>query len=247
MPYSHVRDTFSGQTLNEKYLLTQKGWNIRFNASLHTTQNNCSYKWTYGDGTATGWDYKPVTFHSYNIVAEYHPILSIKNNQSQITTIELFHIKVIEQNYLPRIVIDWEEFHRCHSDRPVEFNATSSYDPDGDEIQFKWDFGDGNTSTSPLTERYYSEVGRYTISLTIIDSNGDNSSATFKIDIIKRQEYTNGGPPPPVPPLCLLPYVILIALIIGFIIMLTQLFKQKKRKRSKRKKKKRRKRITRDG
>ena len=52
----------------------------------------------------------------------------------------------------------------------VYFDASESYDPDGEIILYGWDFGD-NTSTSGITtDRVYTTEGNYTITLIIRDN-----------------------------------------------------------------------------
>lgn len=56
----------------------------------------------------------------------------------------------------------------------VYFNASASYDPDGNITQYEWDFGDGNSvnETDPITNHAYAEFGVYVVSLTVIDDAG---------------------------------------------------------------------------
>jgi PKD repeat protein len=54
-------------------------------------------------------------------------------------------------------------------------------DPEGKELSFKWDFGDGNTSTEQNPTHVYEKGGDYTITLTVTDP-GD-ASATDRIKI----------------------------------------------------------------
>lgn len=65
----------------------------------------------------------------------------------------------------------------------VVFNGTGSTDPDGDIINYRWNFGDGNTATGPIVSYTYRVPGSYTPSLVVIDSNGlqDSSSETMFI------------------------------------------------------------------
>ncbi|MHC1583843.1 MAG: NosD domain-containing protein [Methanosarcinales archaeon] len=55
----------------------------------------------------------------------------------------------------------------------ITFNASSSYDPDGTIVSYEWDFGDGNTTTTPdpVITHSYSEAGSYEVTLTVRDND----------------------------------------------------------------------------
>jgi PKD repeat protein len=75
----------------------------------------------------------------------------------------------------------------------VYFNATASFDPDGESIMnYSWSFGDQSpTVTGNSTFRVYSHVylyaGNFTVTLTVIDNNGSNGASNsttilFRVD-----------------------------------------------------------------
>ena len=49
------------------------------------------------------------------------------------------------------------------------FNSTGTVDPNGDQIRYAWDFGDGTTSTSASPSKTYATAGTYTVTLTVTD------------------------------------------------------------------------------
>ncbi|CAL2057315.1 glycoside hydrolase family 48 protein [Tenacibaculum sp. 190524A05c] len=70
----------------------------------------------------------------------------------------------------------------------VQFDASSSSDPNGDTLSYSWDFGNGTTSTlvNPLVT--YTSVGSYEVSLIV--SDGTN----FSSPVTKTIEVTDGSP-----------------------------------------------------
>lgn len=52
------------------------------------------------------------------------------------------------------------------------FDASSSYDPDNEALQFLWNFGDGQTSAEPVISHAYNQSGIYDVTLTITDNSG---------------------------------------------------------------------------
>ncbi len=67
----------------------------------------------------------------------------------------------------------------------VNFDATDSYDPFGEDLTFEWDFGDGNTETgSNPTHTFTADAGTptpFNVTLTVLDSI--NNYATDEIII----------------------------------------------------------------
>ncbi len=62
--------------------------------------------------------------------------------------------------------------------KPVIFNASASYDPDGSIARYIWDFGDGNVTIvdTPIIQHTYDVIGDYDVSLTVKDSDSVFSS-----------------------------------------------------------------------
>lgn len=69
----------------------------------------------------------------------------------------------------------------------VVFNASSSYDPDGEIVTWLWDFGDGVEGTGIIVEHTYQEDGEYPVTLTVIDNDGYTDNLTKQIEV------ENGG------------------------------------------------------
>ncbi len=52
------------------------------------------------------------------------------------------------------------------------FDATKSYDVDGQKLSIFWDFGDGATSTDPVVTHCFEKAGDYNVTLTVKDNSG---------------------------------------------------------------------------
>lgn len=65
----------------------------------------------------------------------------------------------------------------------VTFDASESYDPDGDEISYEWDFGDGNVAEGEAVQRGFGSAGSYTVRLRVTDTKGkfDTSSKIISV------------------------------------------------------------------
>ena len=71
----------------------------------------------------------------------------------------------------------------------ITFNASSSYDPDGMIVSYRWEFGDGSVGYGMTVTHAYSQPGTYMVNLTVTD-NDELSSTASEIIV----EYEDGEP-----------------------------------------------------
>lgn len=64
----------------------------------------------------------------------------------------------------------------------VEFDASSSVDPDGRLAQWQWTFGDGTTGSGAVVSHTYTRAGKFTVRLTVSDTQG--ASASHQLEIL---------------------------------------------------------------
>lgn len=60
----------------------------------------------------------------------------------------------------------------------VFFDASGSYDPDGNIISYDWNFKDGNMGSGEIVNHTFSSAGNYNVKLTVTDDKGAMDSAT---------------------------------------------------------------------
>jgi PKD repeat protein len=65
---------------------------------------------------------------------------------------------------------------------PVVLTA-EALDPQGDDLTFEWDLGDGNRSSEVSPNHSYAAIGRYPVTLTVRDSSGQTAQATAVVYI----------------------------------------------------------------
>lgn len=63
----------------------------------------------------------------------------------------------------------------------VDFDGRDSSDPDGDTLTYKWDFGDGTSSTSSHPSKTFNTARDYTVKLTVSDGRGGSDTDSVKI------------------------------------------------------------------
>jgi hypothetical protein len=66
---------------------------------------------------------------------------------------------------------------------PVEFDGSSSRDPDGSVASYSWDFGDGGRATGATPSHTYAAEGDYTVRLTVTDDRGLPATVTHTVTV----------------------------------------------------------------
>jgi len=67
--------------------------------------------------------------------------------------------------------------------QPVMFNASRSYDPDGDIVSYVWDFGDGIAGNGMTIEHVYAWPGSFNLTLTVTDRENASDTLTKPIQV----------------------------------------------------------------
>ncbi|WP_435735283.1 ThuA domain-containing protein [Cellulosimicrobium sp. PMB13] len=65
----------------------------------------------------------------------------------------------------------------------VEFSSAGTAHPQGGDLTYAWDFGDGGTSTDPNPTHTYTAEGNYTAVLTVSDVQGRTGTANATISV----------------------------------------------------------------
>ena len=65
----------------------------------------------------------------------------------------------------------------------ITFDASGTFDEDGDALRFEWDFGDGVTGTGPAVRHSFDDNGLYTAVLTVTDERGAIASAPVVVTV----------------------------------------------------------------
>jgi len=68
----------------------------------------------------------------------------------------------------------------------VNFDCSSSCDPDGTIVSYNWDFGDGTTGSGVTVSHIYSTIGDYIVTLIVADNDGATSTDTALVNISEK-------------------------------------------------------------
>ncbi len=81
-----------------------------------------------------------------------------------------------------------ESAHTVPAGTPIEFNASTSFDPDGTITLYEWDWQtddifDCNTTSPEVVSHSYEEPGLYNVTLRVTDNDGLIGSATATMTV----------------------------------------------------------------
>lgn len=75
----------------------------------------------------------------------------------------------------------------AYVNQEVEFDASSSYDPEGEPLTYSWDFGDGSGTgwvSNPVSTHTYTEPGEYDVSLIVNDGDLDSDPLAVTLTVL---------------------------------------------------------------
>ncbi|MBU1598489.1 MAG: PKD domain-containing protein, partial [Nanoarchaeota archaeon] len=71
--------------------------------------------------------------------------------------------------------------------KPVTFDGTMSFDPDGDVLSYLWDFGDGTIGTGVAPSHIYPSIGIFSVKLTVSDGKIASEPSITSVNVAEFQ------------------------------------------------------------
>lgn len=143
-----------------------------------------NYSWDFGDGNSSN---SADPSHSYTSSGVYTATLIVTDNDGLtgsasvvITVLNASPVAVISANPLSG-----------NAPLLVNFDASSSYDPDGSVTAYSWNFGDGTSATGVSTSHTYTVAGTYTATLNVTDNEGALTSSQVNINVAPDPNIVN--------------------------------------------------------
>ena len=166
--------------------------------SFMATGNNPSganFLWDFGDNTGSSG--KSVK-HTYADEGSYTVTLTVVDADSKIGVVKK-DIEILYRNQAPVASLEatYGGFGQQIKVNSIAFfDGGASSDPDGDILEFEWDFGDGGTSSLMRPNYEYVNTGNYTVTLTVTDPSNESSTAqtwvlvnirTYSVEFIQNE------------------------------------------------------------
>jgi|GEM_PF-4096902 len=138
-----------------------------------------SYSWEL-DGKAVG------TAKTFHLTTDYNSsglhFLFVNLTDGFLLVGHKWNITVLNLNRAPVAVSSVDNASAMVS-TPIAFYGENSYDPDGDYLNFSWEFGDGMFSNQSFIAHDYKKAGIYEVNLTVTDPFGASDMTTLEVNI----------------------------------------------------------------
>ncbi|MCP5109189.1 MAG: PKD domain-containing protein [bacterium] len=169
-----ARFTFSPQTGHAPLDVTFDG-----SGSTDSDGTVTNYRWNFGDGTTgTG----QTIVHRYQNQGEYTIRLTVTDNDGK-TASASHSIFVEPPNVPPTAIFDFTPRNGLYP-LAVTFDASQSFDTDGDVVQYEWDFGGEQTGSGQTVSHTFTEEGLFDIILTVYDDDNASATASGTVEVL---------------------------------------------------------------
>ena len=171
-----------------------EGDSIQFIAS-GKNPSNAKFLWDFGD--SVGSSGKSVK-HTYADEGTYTVTLTVVDDENRIGVVKE-DVEILYRNQAPIASLDATYGglgQQVKVNSIAFFDGGASSDPDGDVLEFEWDFGDGGTSSLLRPNHEYTSIGNYTVTLTVKDASNESSTAqtwvlvsirTYNVEFIQNE------------------------------------------------------------
>jgi serine protease len=162
---------------------------VKFNAEASSDPDGTisEYHWNFGDGIAT---FGQRARHEFITHGTFTVVLTVTDNEGARDTASRT-ITVNKTFNQPPVASFTTTPDSGEAPLDVLFYGAASSDPDGTIVQYRWNFGDGQTGSGYRVNHEYSTPGSYVARLTVTDDDGDTGTTTKTINVA---EQTNQPP-----------------------------------------------------
>src|SRR5690606_38467749 len=132
-----------------------------------------AYEWDFGDGNKGA----GVTVrHRYRAPGEFKATLTVQDNAG-LPNSAATSVQTVKVNASP--VANAGPARVSAPGEAIRFDGAKSADPDGNIIEYFWDFGDGRTATGQAATHAFAKPGVYSVRLRVKDNSGHPAAFGF--------------------------------------------------------------------
>jgi PKD repeat protein len=136
------------------------------------------YEWTFGDGASAA---GAIVDHEFTGNGNISIRLTVTDAEGRQTVID-DAVRLL--NRIPHAQFTFQP-NPAPTHHPIRFDASESYDPDGEIVSYHWNFGDGDTASGPITDHEFQTPNTdYRVVLTVTDARGDVNSMYRVLELI---------------------------------------------------------------
>jgi len=126
--------------------------------------NITKYEWDFGDGSSSV-EANPT--HVYTSLGNFTVTLDVTDNHNAVGA-ETTWCRVIAN---PPVAVAGGPYSGVRNET-ITFDGSGSYDPDGEVVMWRWDFGDGTPRVwQKIVNHTYTELGNFTVQLRVKDND----------------------------------------------------------------------------
>lgn len=142
------------------------------------SSNPVSVQWEFSDGTSAT---ASIIDHEFTGKGMITVRLVVTDEQGRQTVVDAA-VRLL--NRIPHAQFTYQP-NPAPTHHPVRFDASDSYDPDGEIVSYHWDFGDGSTAVGHIAEHEFQTPSiEYRVVLTVTDDDGDDNHMYRDIELI---------------------------------------------------------------
>jgi len=157
--------------------LVSKSLRFDGSASISTEGSVVTYNWDFGDGEKTT---GATANHTYSAAGKYQVKLII-DDDTGLTSRLTKMVNVYTDQPVAQFTYSPD---RSKPNEVVTFDASTSFDSNGEIVNYSWDFGDGASGDGTVIEHKYTSPGEYSATLAVTDSEGMTIGKTRLVTVI---------------------------------------------------------------
>jgi PKD repeat protein len=170
-----------------------------------------SWSWDFGDGNTSS---LKNPFHKYGDNGVYNVTLNVADDDGAVAVIQK---QITVLNVAPSV--DFVYGPKTPTTNDTIQLSDTSIDQDGTIVSWNWDLGDGKTSNEKNPTIKYSYGGSYKVSLTVVDDDGDSSTARKYVKVteeaVVHEDYTGWV-------IIFIVFIVIFLLMIGVVFYITK-------------------------